>query len=688
MEAAAATASSGAAAECRRVDRDARVSLEDPEQGGAADAKLAPPPRFEDVAGLSKEAKAAMREGFGFERQTPVQAQTFGRIMCGADLVVRAKTGAGKTLSFLLPAFERLARGRTESGGGNIAVLVLSPVRELSQQIFQEADKLARYYEGVHVLCMIGGTSWEEDVVALDSAAAGGGGDEDRPIVLIATPGRLQTHVNKTEGFAARLTRVKVLVLDEVDQIAKSPVFRAATSEILDTLPPASQRQTLFYSATMSDEVSELMSEARAGVAGAQVASCAYVDMVTDYADVSIPEEIQQTYSVLRTEDMTLGLWKGIQRARDGAAVDGEKPKVVVIFMTGRIAAYYAEAFRKASEAGSVYEIHARLPQSRRTEESERFRAAEEGVLFTSDVSSRGLDYPGVTDVIQMGAARTKEEYIHRLGRTGRGEGERKKGRGLLLLHEFERTFVAEQLADLSLTELPLLDEHESHGEAAKEAVADAARMPDFLGMQIGWNVKAQAYYSRINHVMRQKTDAGVDLTEESVLLEVMREAKLFAASIGALDSAGRPPEITVENAIKMGVDKLEDPAVHIVKERTAPPSGGGKKAKNTPAASGAAPGADWAWVPQRLPREIWEEPPTSLANLDPAAKEALSRGIPDAVRILLQAAVPPEVSAVALAAEGDAWKWYRVRGKTNEQQVKKKGKECTGDAGTWVRTS
>merc|ERR1711862_817164 len=119
--------------------------------------------------------------------------------------------------------------------------------------------------------------------------------------------------------------------------------------------------------------------------------------------------------------------------------------------MTGRIAAYYAEAYRKTAVgvSASVFEIHARLSQNQRSEESERFRATVGGTLFTSDVSSRGLDYPGVTDVIQMGAAHSKDEYIHRLGRTGRGGA---SGHGLLLVHAFERGFV-EELSDLPIRE-------------------------------------------------------------------------------------------------------------------------------------------------------------------------------------------------------------------------------------------
>jgi len=157
-----------------------------------------------------------------------------------------------------------------------------------------------------------------------------------------------------------------------------------------------------------------------------------------------------------------------------------------------------------------------------------------------------------------MGAPHTRAEYIHRLGRTGRGG---KAGRGVLFLHEFERPFL-ESLSDLPLTEASLQ--------------CEALGAADFASADIAKNVKAQAYYSRINHVMRN--------WEGLSKLEVLREARLFAASIGALDAEGRPPEITRENAVKMGVAEIDDPCVHIVDAPAGAPQEAPKaKAKRKP---------------------------------------------------------------------------------------------------------
>eukprot|EP00929_Paragymnodinium_shiwhaense_P040226 TRINITY_DN21018_c0_g1_i1.p1 TRINITY_DN21018_c0_g1~~TRINITY_DN21018_c0_g1_i1.p1 ORF type:complete len:606 (+),score=94.23 TRINITY_DN21018_c0_g1_i1:47-1819(+) len=477
--------------------------------------------RFSDLP-LSDEGKKAMKDAFGYDVMTDVQSKTFEPITQGRDLVVRAKTGSGKTLAFLLPTFERmLSFRREEDASDSIDVLVVSPVRELSMQIYNEANKLAESYAGLRAVCMTGGVSWQEDIAVVDEAASD-------VTILVATPGRLQSHIDKTPGFAARLARVKVLILDEVDELA-SQIFRAATDEIIGSCGPAMGRQNVFLSATMNEAVMEIMKEA---------AKAKHIDMIsTD--ETGVPDHIIQTYSIAPTEDMTLSLWKSVMYAKEKY---GEEAKIVVILMTGRIAAYYAAVFRLADAGLDVYEIHSRMKQNRRTKESDNFRACTSGILFTSDVTSRGLDYPGVMEVVQVGAPHSKAEYVHRLGRTGRAGQD---GRGVLLLHEFEEPFLGE-LADLEVSPATLDGEW-----------FDAAAVPDFPKMDIKANTKAQAYYSRINHVRRNN--------ENFEMLDIMKEAHRFASSIGATDENGAPPGIRESNVEMMGVAGLDDPSVHIV---------------------------------------------------------------------------------------------------------------------------
>lgn len=385
-------------------------------------------------------------------------------------------------------------------------------------QIHREASKLAQRFPTVEPVLMLGGSNWEEDMETLDAANGG--------VILIATPGRLQTHLAKTPAFANRLAEVQTLILDEVDQLC-GELFAEATACILDAVPSASQ--FLFYSATLTKEVTQLIDQ---------------VSKSHDLVDVegeesTVPKAIVQTYKVVSTDEMNGALWESVRVARDYLS----PPKIVVIFITGRIAAYYAEVFRQSSDL-DVFEIHSRMKQQQRSAQSDAFRDAETGMLFTSDITSRGLDYPGVTAVIQLGAPESRDDYVHRVGRTGRADSE---GLGILLLHDFEADWL------VNLEGLPLT-------EAELDAVESAMR---FEELSMPENVKAQAYYSRINHAMRHPEDLDV--------LEVFRDAFRFARSIGALDASSKPPALTEANAQRYGVAEISDPAVHIVKASEKP---------------------------------------------------------------------------------------------------------------------
>ncbi|CAL1147384.1 unnamed protein product, partial [Cladocopium goreaui] len=252
---------------------------------------------FQDLP-LSEEAQVAIKD-LGYTSLTDVQQQTFRPISEGKDLVVRAKTGAGKTMSFLLPSMDRLQNSK-KSG---IQILVLSPVRELSMQIHREASKLAQRFPTVEP-----GASRARGVMVTWWAGeinpwfelGGGRGDEFRVSMLPKwlkyaelekLPGRLQTHLAKTPAFANRLAEVQTLILDEVDQLC-GELFAEATACILDAVPSASQ--FLFYSATLTKEVTQLIDQ---------------VSKSHDLVDVegeesTVPKAIVQTYKVVSTDEM------------------------------------------------------------------------------------------------------------------------------------------------------------------------------------------------------------------------------------------------------------------------------------------------------------------------------------------------------------------------------------------------
>mmetsp|Transcript_2024 Transcript_2024/g.4879 ORF Transcript_2024/g.4879 Transcript_2024/m.4879 type:complete len:572 (+) Transcript_2024:63-1778(+) len=464
--------------------------------------------RFESLP-VSDITKKAISDGFGYEYMTEVQAQTVGPILDGADILARAKTGTGKTLGFLIPTVEALVR-RPPRDPTDIQALIISPTRELASQIDKEANLLLSFHTGLRAVSVVGGIDIKRDHRTLRKGPCS---------VLIATPGRLQDHLSNTPGFASRLENVQVFILDEADQLLDMG-FRQSIVDIVKYLPPASHRQGLLFSATFPTEVSQ--------IAGFVLSSGYKMINTVKPQDESTPDQITQGYAIVPTEEITSLLWQSLQRAREQ---DPDNFKIIVFFTTARLVGYYAEVFRRYV-GRELFELHSRKSQSFRTKESARFRAAPTGMLFSSDVSARGLDYPGVTTVIQVGVPSSKDQYIHRLGRTGRAG---RPGVGLLILHDFESYF-PETLRDLPLQQLD------------PGALTSKQQVPPDLSRAVDIKVMAQAYSAWLGYYRGKQKDMRKNSAE------VVQEANRFARSIGAIGQDGLPPPITKKTVGKMGL--------------------------------------------------------------------------------------------------------------------------------------
>jgi hypothetical protein len=203
---------------------------------------------------LSAGTMRAMNEGFGYEYCTPVQAASVPVAMAGFDVLARAKTGTGKTLGFMIPAIERLMLS-APARQGSVAILVLSPTRELTAQIAKEGKIITRYHPGLEVSVMMGGTNADKERKVMCS---GGSGPAH---ILVATPGRLEDHLYNTRGFAGRFEDLRTLVFDEADQMLDMG-FRPTIEKILRALPPPGTRQTLLYSATVPTAMQQIAKQA------------------------------------------------------------------------------------------------------------------------------------------------------------------------------------------------------------------------------------------------------------------------------------------------------------------------------------------------------------------------------------------------------------------------------------------
>jgi ATP-dependent RNA helicase MSS116 len=352
--------------------------------------------KFADLP-ISIESRRALSEVFKYQYMTAVQSETLPLILesDSCDCLAKAKTGTGKTLAFMIPTIEKISK-RTANGNrrmGDVNCLVISPTRELAQQISTETEKLLTFH-GDHmrkVVTCVGGTNKNRDVKALRGTT---------PIV-VATPGRLLDHLQNGD-LASRMANLDCLILDEADQLLDMG-FRPDVERILRLLQPSrNTRQTLLFSATIPDQVNEIANLALRP-------NWNFVDTVGEDSEQT-HMHVQQQLMITTQDRLVHDLFCILDR--ETSCKDGYK--IIVFFTTARLTGFMAEMFNSvSSEIGyKVLEIHSRKAQNARERASEQFRKSRDAVMFSSDVSARGMDYPDVTFVLQVGLTdRSQCEY-------------------------------------------------------------------------------------------------------------------------------------------------------------------------------------------------------------------------------------------------------------------------------------
>jgi ATP-dependent RNA helicase MSS116 len=282
-------------------------------------------------------------------------------------------------MAFLLPALEKILKNPVE---GQINMLILSPTRELAAQIGEQARQLISTHRGISYQVIFGGNSRRMDIDRFEQRV---------PTILVATPGRIQDHLDNTyvrdKRFSVLFHKTQILVLDEMDRLLDMG-FRNDVEKILTYLPM--NRQTLLFSATLPPMVKLIIQKS-------MQKGYLEVDCIHDADPTTHTNELVQQSRVLIPSDNLVRGTVGIllNLLRDPNA------KLVVFFPTTKMVKFYAELFNNGLRR-TVLEIHSGKSQGYRTSASNRFRELKKGVLFTSDVSARGVDYPGVTHVIQV----------------------------------------------------------------------------------------------------------------------------------------------------------------------------------------------------------------------------------------------------------------------------------------------
>ena len=345
---------------------------------------------FEDLGVREELLKAISRKGFS--SPTIVQKKVLEAYQDDADFIVRAKTGSGKTLAFLLP----LLRG-IKIGERLPRILILSPTRELAQQIAKEAEWLIRFMD-LAVVSLVGGLEMSPQLRALREGTA----------IVVGTPGRTLDHI---ERGSLNTKNVECVVLDEGDQMLDMG-FREELEGILDTLPK--ERRTWLFSATMPQEVRELSKR-----------------YLNDPIIISLVQDGDQH------EDILHRVYMIPSRRRFEGLVNvllWERPKRSLIFCHTRLEAIEI-AQRLQDEGFNAAALHGDMTQRERNAVLASFKSGSMPYLVATNVAARGLDVEGVTHVIQLGLPDDKENFVHRSGRTGRAGNE---GTDLILLSPLE----------------------------------------------------------------------------------------------------------------------------------------------------------------------------------------------------------------------------------------------------------
>jgi ATP-dependent RNA helicase RhlE len=386
---------------------------------------------------LSKSQLKSLADA-GLETPTPIQERAFSVIMSGKDVIGIAQTGTGKTLAYLLPVLRmwKFQKHRLPQ------VLIMVPTRELVMQVVEEIERITSY-QNVVAVGVFGGVNMKRHQAAI----------EDGLDVLVGTPGRI---FDLALQGSLRFKEIRHLILDEVDELLALG-FRPQLTKIIDILPK--KRQNLLFSATMTEDVQEV------------------IDTTFDYpviieaARVGTPlENIAQAVYNVPNYKTKLNLLQHL-------LLDKETYQRVLVFAPSKRLADMAYEQLLVDFEEEMGVIHGNKSQNFRFESLRKFHAGEIRILIATDLISRGMDIDDVSHVINLDTPTTAEDYIHRIGRTGRAD---KDGIAITFVREEEQELLqaAEALMQKTVEVLPMPEEVEVTEELIPEEMPNL-RVPN-----------------------------------------------------------------------------------------------------------------------------------------------------------------------------------------------------------------
>ena len=375
--------------------------------------------KFEDI-NLNKQLRIAITE-LGLENQTPIQEETYSKILGGKDLVGIAQTGTGKTLAYLLPLLQEY----TYSNQNDPRILILVPTRELVEQVVETLKQLTEYIS-CRIIGVYGGTNMNTQKIWL----------EDGADIVVATPGRLY---DLALCRALKLKGIKKIVVDEVD-VMLDLGFMYQLTNIFDLLP--TKKQNLMFSATMTEDVANLIDNFFNKPERVQIAvSGTPLDNIT------------QTKYAVPNYHTKENLLENILRDKE------EMRKVLVFVSSKRIADRLFDAMSEFY-LSEIAVIHSNKSQNYRFRSINQYDEGKVRILIATDIIARGLDLDKISHVINFDTPTFAENYMHRIGRTGRAEEE---GNSILFYTETESKYKnnIEQLMNMEIPKKRIPDEVE-----------------------------------------------------------------------------------------------------------------------------------------------------------------------------------------------------------------------------------
>lgn len=475
--------------------------------------------------------------------------------------LAQAKTGTGKTLAFLVPIFQnilredpsllvgRQTRSSSRFGGGSkyggaqsddIRAVIISPTRELAEQIAAEARKVVRN-TGLKVQTAVGGTRKMEGLRRIQNEGCH---------VLVGTPGRL-IDIFSDPRSGVKAPRLNALVLDEADRLLDAG-FAPAIQEIQSFFPKANDRQTLMFSATVAPEIMNM-------VRRTMKRDFAFIKTIKEDevpTHLAVPQKAVFLNSLPNQMPAVVEIAKQAIDKHQSDPTNNRPFKAIVYYNSTSEVTLAQQAFNKLRENPKdpfspnplniqSMEMHSRLTQAQRTRNSDAFRRAKSAILFSSDVTARGMDFPNVTHVIQVGVPQDRESYIHRLGRTARAN---KTGEGWLLITKPENRDLRLKLRGLPIQEdnISLQTARANMAMSAlNESEGDILTQVRAAFSEVDFDFKEKAYIASLN-LASQSREKFRELNEMTKILWNLPEPPAISYRLAEKLNISRNPDVNI----------------------------------------------------------------------------------------------------------------------------------------------